>query len=207
MVVLIPKFSGADTIENYRPIALADFQFKIITKVLADRLPTIAPKIISKNQRDFIRERHIHDCVYIASEAANILDKKIFGGNLALKIDIKKAFDTMDWYFLLKVLDSFGIDDRFCEWIKVILHYAKTSISVNWNSIGFFQFKRGVKQADPLFLLLFCIAEDVLRRVVSHLVNSGAILPMASPRGLQTPSHVLYADDILIFCRSTKRNL
>lgn len=93
LVVLIPKFLGVDTIENYRPIALANFQFKIINKVLAwaDRLATIAPKIISENQRGFIRDKHIHDCVCVASEVVNMMDKRIFGGDLALKIDIKKG--------------------------------------------------------------------------------------------------------------------
>lgn len=121
LVVLIPKFPGADMIENYRPIALANFQFKIITKVLADRLSVIAPKIISKNQRGFIRGRHISDCICITSETINMLDRKIFGGNLALKIDIKKAFDTMDWDFLLTVLHRFGFHDKFYNWVSVIL--------------------------------------------------------------------------------------
>lgn len=207
LVVLIPKFPGADRIENYRPIALANFQFKIITKVLADRLACIAPKILSENQRGFIRERHISDCICIASEAINMLDKKIFGGNLALKIDIKKAFDTLDWNFLLQVLQSFGFDSKFCSWVKVILNSAKLSFSVNGRPVGYFNCKRGVRQGDPLSPLLFCIAEDVLSRALLLLVQNGSILPMAGPKGFSTPSHVLYADDILIFCRGTRSNL
>lgn len=206
LVVLIPKFPEADTIENYRPIALANFQFKIITKVLADRLATVAPKIISEHQRGFLRNRQISDCICITSEAINLLDKKAFGGNLALKIDIKKAFDTMDWHFLLKVLQTFGFHNTFCNWVKAILDSAKLSISVNGHSVGYFSCKRGVRQGDPLSPLLFCIAEDVLSRAISKLMDSGHLSPMASPKGAPTPSHVLYADDIMIFCRGTLSN-
>lgn len=115
VIVLIPKSVGADKIEDFRPIALANFQFKIITKVQADRLASIAPKIISENQRGFIRSRKIQDCVCIASEAINLMDKKTFGGNLPIKLDVKKAFDTIDWNLLLKVLNSFGFNDTFCN--------------------------------------------------------------------------------------------
>lgn len=101
LVYLIPKFKVADRIENFRPIALTNFQSKIITKVLTDILASIAPKIISENQRGFIEGRQISDCVCITSEAINMLENKAYGGNLALEVDIKKAFDTLDWNFLL----------------------------------------------------------------------------------------------------------
>lgn len=205
-MVLIPKVLGADRIDQYRPIALADFQFKIITKVLADRLAMVAPKIISENQRGFLKGRHISEWLCIASEGINMLDKRAYGGNLALKIDIKKAFDTMDWKFLLKVLQSFGFDSKFFYWINNILHSAKLSIGVNGKSIGYFSCKRGVRQGDPLSPLLFCIA-DVLSRGITKLVQDGNLQHMAGPRGFHTPSHVLYADDIMIFCRGSRRNL
>jgi hypothetical protein len=80
---------------------------------LADRLAVIAPKIVSEHQRGFIKDRHIYECVGIASEAINMLDKKSFGGNMAMKIDIKKAFDILDWGFLLRVLKSFGFNHVF----------------------------------------------------------------------------------------------
>lgn len=73
LVALIPKFARADRIENFRPIALANFQFKIISKVLADRLAKIAQKIISPQQRGFIKGRHISDCICTSSEAINML--------------------------------------------------------------------------------------------------------------------------------------
>ncbi|XP_019435039.1 PREDICTED: uncharacterized protein LOC109341552 [Lupinus angustifolius] len=183
-VVLIPKYPEADRIEDFRPIALANFQFKIITKVLSDRLALIAPKIISPQQRGFIKERHIHECNCIASEAINLLDHKVFGGNLAIKLDIKKAFDTLDWGFLLDTFSAFGFNSKFTDWIRIILHSAKLSINVNGQSVGFFSCRRGVRQGDPLSPLFFCLAEDVLSRGISKLVLEGQLCPFSGPANL-----------------------
>lgn len=77
----------------------------------------------------------------ITSEAVNLLQNRSFGGNIALKIYIKKAFDTMDWDFPIHVLHPFGFNDTFCNWVKVILHSAKLSFSVNGHAVGHFPCK------------------------------------------------------------------
>jgi hypothetical protein len=206
LVVLIPKQTGADKIDQFRPLALANFQFKLISKILANRLSLIAPKIISGHQKGFIRDRHISECICITSEAINLLDKKSFGGNLALKIDIRKAFDTLDWDFLLLVLKSFGFNQVFCNWIKNILNSAKLSLIINGKVTGFFNVTRGVRQGDPLSPLLFCIAEEVLSRSISLLVDNGKLDCITGPRGMSLPSHAFFADDIMIFCKGSKKN-
>ncbi|XP_019431129.1 PREDICTED: uncharacterized protein LOC109338368 [Lupinus angustifolius] len=170
-VVLIPKFPGALRIEDFRPIALANFQLKIITKVMVDRLALIAPKVISIQQRGFIRDRDIHDCICIASEAINLLDYKSFGGSIAIKLDIRKAFDTVDWCFLLDTLRSFGFNDKFGNWVKIILHNTRLSINVNGHSVGFFQCKRGVRQGDPLSPCSSALLRRGLKRSLLALTN------------------------------------
>ncbi|KAE9602007.1 putative RNA-directed DNA polymerase [Lupinus albus] len=206
-IILIPKHAGADRIDEFKPIALANFQFKIISKILASRLTVIAPNIVSSQQRGFLKERHIQDCICIASEAINLLDYKSFGGNLAIKLDIKKAFDTLDWNFLQDTLKAFGFSSKFVHWVKVILYSAKLSINVNGENVGFFNYLRGVRQGDPLSPLFFCLAEDVFSRGLSKLVSERRLIPIDGPCGIQTPTHVLYADDILIFCKGLKVNL
>lgn len=111
----------------------------------------------------------------------NLLDYKTFGGNLALKLDIKKAFDIVDWDFLLKVLQAYGFNSKFFHWISLILHSAKLSFSINGKSVGFISCKRGVRQGDPL---LFSLAKDVLNRGITQLVNCGAYPPSQVPKVL-----------------------
>ncbi|XP_019455087.1 PREDICTED: uncharacterized protein LOC109356210 [Lupinus angustifolius] len=203
----IISLDGAERIEDFRPIALANFQVKIITKVLASRLFIVAPKIISSSQRGFIKGRSIKDCICIASEAVNMLDHKTFGGNIAIKLDIKKAFDTLEWNFLLQTLQAFGFNQTFINWISLIIHSAKLSITVNGHNIGFINCYRGVRQGDPLSPILFCLTEEVLSRGITKLVMDNKLSTIIGPKNLHSPSHVLFADDILIFCKGTKRNL
>jgi hypothetical protein len=190
-LILIPKTANVDSIDQFRPIALANFKFKIVSKVLAARLAQILPTVISKEQRRFIHGRNIKDCIGLASEAINLLHNKSFGGNLAMKIDISKAFDTLDWSFILKVLKQFGFSNKLCSWIEVILNSANISISINGAQHGYFKCQRGVRQGDPLSLLLFCLAEEVLSRGISKLVSDGKLDLIKGSRSTFIPSHCL----------------
>jgi len=78
---------------------------------------------------------------------------------------------------------------------------------INGSLVGFFPCCRGVRQGDPLSPLLFCLAEEVLGRGISMLVNDKKILHMASPQGYVIPSHILYVDDIFVFCRANNKPL
>jgi len=207
IIVLIPKQENADSIDQFRPIAPTNFKHKILTKILADRLAQIMPTIISKEQRAFIHGRNIRDCICLTSEAINLLHNKCFGGNVAMKIDISKAFDTIDWKFLLKVLHAFGLSDKFCNFIEVILNSAYLSVSINGNQKGYFKCKRGVRQGDPLSPLLFCLAEDVLSRSITKLVKEEKIRLIKGTRTMQLPSHTLYADDIMLFCQGNSESI
>ena len=206
-LTLLPKIPNADSLSNFRPIALANFFFKVIPKILSERLALIAPKLITPHQNGFIRGRSINHCIGITSECFNLLDLKNQGGNVAIKIDIAKAFDTLDWGFLLKVLHSFGFNHTFIGWIHTILKSAKMSVVINGTPCGYFTCKRGVRQGDPLSPILFCLVEEVLSRSLIDAAESGSLHLMAGPRGVSMPTHSLYADDIMLFCRGDKRNL
>ena len=126
-----PKKPGSDLIYDFKLITMANYAFKIITKILSDRLGGIASQILFPKQTGFMRGRHIHISIALVSECYNILDCNITGGNVGIKFDITKAFDTIDWGFLLQVLRRFGFADRFVGWIDAILHSACLSIAVN----------------------------------------------------------------------------
>lgn len=93
---MILEQHGVDSIEEYRPLALENFQIKIITKIIVDRLTILAPKIIPRHQRDFTKSKHTYECIRITTEAINMLENKSFRGSMALKRNIRKAFDTLD---------------------------------------------------------------------------------------------------------------
>ncbi|WJX52536.1 hypothetical protein P8452_38639 [Trifolium repens] len=181
-LVLIPKNENADSVNDYRPIAIANFKFKLISKIIADRLASIMPAITSIQQRGFIKGRNIKDCICLTSEAINVLHKRSFGGNLAIKVDIAKAFDTLQWPFLLRVLKAFG----FNQILSLDSLYS---------------------HGDPLSLLLFCLAEEVISRSITKLVRDGKLSLIKGSKHMDVPSHILYADDIMLFCKASRPNI
>ena len=81
------------------------------------------------------------------------------------------------------------------------------SILINGSLFGYFSCQRGVRQGDPLSSILFCLVEEVLSRGISLLAVEGKIAPISHPRGLKAPTHLLYADDIFVFCKGTSSAL
>lgn len=94
-----------------------------------------------KRKKGFIRGRNIK----IVS-AFNIMDKKCFGGSIALKVDVNKAFETLNWRFLLKVLEMFGFGTTFCNWIHSILYSTYKSVIINGVSHSYFKCDRCVRK-------------------------------------------------------------
>ncbi|KAL6214210.1 hypothetical protein ACLB2K_013648 [Fragaria x ananassa] len=204
---LVAQVPGADSVTQLRPIDMANFVFKLVTKIIANRLRSIAAQIISPNQSAFLKGRTIADPIIMTSECINLLDRDCKACNIAIKFDVRKAFDTLDWGFLLRVLEAFGFSNLFQDLIKAILGSAHLSILINGATEGFFTCSRGVRQGDPLSPILFCLAEEVLSRGISKLVEEGHIDLLSAPLGITPPSHVLFADDIMVFMRGTKRSL
>lgn len=127
--MLIPKKVGASKVEDFCPIVLGNFLSKIFTKIISMRLGPLLKNILSCSQYGFIPGKNIHHYIAAGSEGFQCLSKG--GGNLALKVDIRKAFDTMNWDFILKVLGCFGFNLHFRDLIAAILTSACLSISLN----------------------------------------------------------------------------
>lgn len=137
----------------------------------------------------------------------NLFDKSCIGGNMAMKIDIRKAFDTLSWDFLKAMFVAFGFSGKFYTWISAILASARISILMSGSPVGYFSCTRGVHQRDHLSPILFNIAEDFLSRLILQKVQSSEVVPILVARGFITLSYFLYTNEILLFCRATKANV
>ncbi|RVW64332.1 putative ribonuclease H protein [Vitis vinifera] len=192
-----------------RPISSVESLYKWLAKVLANRLKRAVGKVVSKAQGAFVEGRQILDAVLIANEAINSILKNNENGILC-KLDIEKAYDNVDWSFLLTVMQKMGFGEKWLEWIKWCISTASFSVLINGTPKGFFQSSRGLRQGDPLSPYLFLIAMEVfssfLKRVVDNGYISGCQVKGRNEGGIQI-SHLLFTADTLVFCQASQDQL
>jgi len=207
-VVLIPKMDTPTGFDKFRPISLCSVFYKICSKVIVNRLATLLPKIISVEQDAFIPGRSIFENISLTQEMVHSINKKIHGGNVVLKLDMAKAYDRVEWEFLLKVLQSFGFSPVVCGLIRECITTPWYSILMNGTTKGFFKGGRGLRQGDPLSPYLFIILQEVLSRLIKEKVAEKSFRHFSQPRGTILVSHLMYADDVVVFtnggCRSIR---
>jgi hypothetical protein len=201
-VSLIPKKTEAMEIKDFRPISLVGGVYKILAKLLANRLRVVLPKIISNSQNAFVQGRQILDSVLIANEC---LDSRVQQGDpgILCKLDVEKAYDHVSWDFLLYLLTRCGFSEKWRHWIKFCISTARFSILVNGSPCGFFASSRGLRQGDPLSPLLFVIVMEALSRLLDRAVREGLCSGFTVGKTDETSlmvSHLLFADDTLLFC-------
>ncbi|VFQ90194.1 unnamed protein product [Cuscuta campestris] len=205
-ISLIPKKENPKRFDDFRPISLSTFMSKINTKLVANRLKILLPKIISEEQAAFQKGKSCDDHILLTKEALHHIDKKVFGGNAIIKIDMAKAFDRMDWGYLEHILKGFGFSDLSITILMANLKNTYISILINGEPTGFFKLERGVKQGDPLSPLLFIIGGEGLCRLINHHMSSNFISRF-NVGSVPMVSHFIYADDLIIFTKGDIRNL
>ena len=176
--------------------------YKIISKVLANRLRGVLGGLLSLSQNAFIQGRQILDSVLIASEC---VDSRVREGTLGIlcKLDLEKAYDHVNWDFLLSLMHRCGFPETWRKWIYFCISTVRFSILINGSSCGFFESSRGLRQGDSLSPLLFVVVMEALNKLLLR-AEEGQFLRGFEVRGRSnTPlmiSNLLFADDTLIFC-------
>ncbi|XP_040996249.1 uncharacterized protein LOC121242444 [Juglans microcarpa x Juglans regia] len=177
---------------------------QIISKVIANRLKKILPSIISQNQSAFIPRRLISDNVIVAFEALHSMNCKMAGreGYMAMKLDMSKAYDRVEWSFLRAALCKMGFDFAWIELVMRCVESVSYSILVNGVPQSEFRPSRGIRQGDPLSPYLFIMCAEALSSMISKGVEEGVISRVPFARGRIRISHLFFADDSLLFCKA-----
>jgi hypothetical protein len=161
MVTLIPKVPNATDIKAFRPICLLNVCYKIITKVLTNRLASCINNVISDFQYGFIKGKYIMDGVVSLHEIIHEVKKKKQSG-VIFKVDFEKAYDKVNWNFLYHMMTKKGFGGKWCDWVMRTVRGGKVAIKTNDRVGPYFTTHKGVRQGDPFSPLLFNIDADGL---------------------------------------------
>nr|GEY55029.1 putative RNA-directed DNA polymerase, eukaryota, reverse transcriptase zinc-binding domain protein [Tanacetum cinerariifolium] len=203
-ITLIPKVPSPMVINDFRPISLIGAQYKIITKVLANRLARVIDSVISHQQSAFIKHRQILDGPLMVNEVIQWCKRKK-SKLMVFKIDFEKAFDTISWDFLLQVMHFMGFSESWIKWILGCLHSTSSSILINGSPTREFNIQRGLRQGDPLSPFLFIIAMEGLHVAMEDVIVAG--LYKGFKINTFNISHLFFADDALFIGDWSKNNI
>nr|GEZ09524.1 putative RNA-directed DNA polymerase, eukaryota, reverse transcriptase zinc-binding domain protein [Tanacetum cinerariifolium] len=193
-------------IKDFRPISLIGVQYKIIAKILANRLAKVVDKVISHEQSSFISGRKILDCPLMLNEVMDWYksrNKKL----MIFKVDFEKAYDSVSWEFLDHMLTSLGFGVKWRSWIQACLKSARSSILVNGSPSSEFSIERGLRQGDPLSPFLFIIIMEGLHLALKDVVQSGLLQGAKVGDSGMNISHLFYADDVVIISEWNRQEM
>ncbi|GJU14825.1 putative RNA-directed DNA polymerase [Tanacetum coccineum] len=177
-VTLIPNVGDPMGLSDYRPISLIGSFYKIIAKLLAHRVKKVVATFLKKSKRK----------------------------GLIFKVDFEKAYDSIEWGYLLEIMKRMGFGDRWCKWVIACLSSSSISILVNGSPTKEFVMERGVRQGDPLSPFLFILAAEGLNALMKEAVNNNIFNGVRVGADGVVVSHLQYADDTIIFREWSREN-
>ncbi|KAL0300285.1 UNVERIFIED_CONTAM: Retrovirus-related Pol polyprotein from type-2 retrotransposable element R2DM [Sesamum angustifolium] len=202
VLTLIPKVRTPHSVADFRPISCCNVIYKVISKILVCRFREILDLLISPSQNAFIPGRLISDNVLLAQELFSGYNQCRLPPRCALKVDLRKAYDTVEWDFLFATLRLFGFPAVFIRWIEECVTSAHYSVVVNGGVHGFFAGARGLRQGDPMSPYLFVLVMEVLQMILQQFIDQdGQFLYHWRCTELKL-FQLSFADDLLLLCKA-----
>ncbi|KAL5538312.1 hypothetical protein UlMin_043117 [Ulmus minor] len=205
LITLIPKVKSPNRITDYRPISLCNVIYKIISKMLTNKLRLVMNSVISEEQNAFIPGRLISDNAIIEFECLHAIKRKRSKkrGYLALKLDMAKAFDRVEWTFVQGIMTKLGFSEVWIRKIMACVTSVSYSFLINGAKFGQLFPTRGLHQGDPLSPYLFLLCAEGLSSLFHHFEATGRLQGMRCGRNGPTISHIFFADDSLLFFKAS----
>lgn len=201
-ISLIPKKGVCLCFEDFRPIALCNTIYKVISKVIANRLKPLLNFIISPEQSGFAPNRSIYEGISVAHEAM-VWTAKV--EKMMIKLDIKKAYDHVNYNFQIDVLKKIGFYEAWLKWIGGCINSPRISVLVNGSPQGFFETARGLRQGDPISPFLFIIMVEALGRLITWERHIGLWKGISVAEGVDPVCHLQFVDDIFLMGGASPR--
>ena len=206
-IMLIPKTQGPESIGSYRPISLCNTVYKIVSKILVGRIRPLLDQLISPCQTAFVPGRRGVDNAIVVQEIIHTMGRmKGKGGYMALKIDLEKAYDKLEWGFIKGMLIRYNFLDNLIEIIMSCISSVSTSLLCNGGSLEPFKPSRGIRQGDPLSPYIFILCMEFLSQLIQEKCEAKVWCPVKASRSGPSFSHLFFADDLVLFTKANVDN-
>ena len=165
VITLLPKEDGPlSALSNWRPITLLNTDYKIASKAIAKRLETVLSSLVHTDQTGFIKERYIGENIRLINDVMEHtrIEKK---GGILISLDFNKAFDSLEWPLITKVLNTFNFGTSLRKWVTVFYSNIESAVINNGFATNWFKLSKGVRQGCPLSpYLLYCLRKSCLTK-------------------------------------------
>ena len=200
---LVPKKINPSAMGDFRPISCCIVIYKCITKIISNRMLPLLGDLVSMNQSAFIPSRSIAENVLLAQEMVRNYHKGIGNPRCTFKIDLMKAYDSVNWEFMINCLQCFGFPKKFLCWIKECITSPRFSVCLNGTLVGYFEGKKGLRQGDPSSPYLFVLVMEVFSRLMTMSTGPDSGFKF-HPKCLKLKlTHLCFSDDLLIFSKAS----
>jgi hypothetical protein len=200
-LALIPKENNPRTFMDFRPIALCNLCYKLISKVIANRIKPILSRALSSEQLGFLKGRQILDAIGMAQECLHSIKAKK-QKTLILKLDLKKAYDCVSWDFLRLILVQTGFNILSINWIMSCVVSSSFVVLINGETSPFFHSERGLRQGCPLSPLLFILVMESIS-LFEERTSGGKLDWGQGFQGHIKILHLIFVDDVLIMTKDS----